>query len=42
MCSPTCAMSLMTNFVTAFTVSASVRNAFFTGGKDQGKIASSF
>ena len=30
-------MSLITNFVPAFTVSASVINAFFTGGKDPGK-----
>ena len=39
MCSPTCccAMSPIINFVPAFTVSASVINAFFTEGKDAGK-----
>ena len=38
MCSPTCccAMSLIINLVPVFTVFASVRNAFFTGGKSQG------
>ena len=30
-------MSLIIKFVPAFTVSASVINAFFTGGKDAGK-----
>ena len=35
MCSPTCrAMFLIINLVPAFTVSASVINAFFTGGND--------
>ena len=35
MCSPTCCvMFLIINFVPAFTVSASVINAFFTGGND--------
>ena len=37
MWSPTCAMFLMINFVSAFTVSASVINAFFTGGNDPWK-----
>ena len=32
-------MSLIINFVPAFTVSASMINAFFTGGKDPGKIS---
>ena len=36
-----CAMSLIINFVPAFTVFASVKNAFFTGGKRQGKTGSS-
>ena len=36
-CSPTRAMSLIINFVPTFTVSASVINAFFTGGKDPGE-----
>ena len=31
-------LCLIINFVPAFTVSASTINAFFTGGKDQGKI----
>ena len=34
-----CAMSLIIKFVPAFTVSASMVNAFFTGGKDPGKIS---
>ena len=33
-----CAMSIIINFVPAFTVSISMINAFFTGGKDPGKI----
>ena len=38
MCSPTCCvMFLIINFVPAFTVSASVINAFFTGGNDPWK-----
>ena len=42
-CSPTCccAMSLIINSVLAFTVFASIINAFFTRSKSQGKIASS-
>ena len=32
-------MSLIISFVPAFTVSASVINALFTGGKDPGIIA---
>ena len=37
--SPTCccAMSLLINFVSAFTVSAAAINAFFSEGKDSGK-----
>ena len=37
MCSPICAMSQVMNLVPAFTVSASVINAFFIRGKDSGK-----
>ena len=39
-CSPSCscAVSLITNFVPAFTVSATMINEFFTGGKDSGTI----
>ena len=36
MLSHCCAVSLMINFVPVFTVFASVRNAFSTGGKSQG------
>ena len=32
-------LCLIINFVPAFTVSASMINAFFTGGKDPGKIS---
>ena len=41
MCSPTCCytVSLITNLIPAFTVSASVINAFFTEGKDPRKIS---
>ena len=35
-------LCLIINFVPAFTVSASMINAFFTGAKIQGKLASSF
>ena len=39
---PTCrAMSLIINFVPVFTVFASMRNAFFTGGESRGEITSS-
>ena len=34
MCSPTCAMFLIIKSVPAFTLSASVINALFTGGND--------
>ena len=36
-----CAMSLIINFVPTFTVFASMKNAFFTGAKSQGKTGSS-
>ena len=41
-CSPTCcgAVSLIINFVPAFTVLVSMRNEFLSGGKSQGKFAS--
>lgn len=43
LCSPTCcAISLMINFIPAFTVAASVTNAFSLRAKIPGKIASSF